>query len=57
MSDIGQKADEVDLVQDLYINQLKAYKPAPQVCTPTHPLTVPRVHPSKSTIYLQAEST
>lgn len=28
-----------DLVQDLYINQLKAYKPAPQVCRPTRCFT------------------
>ena len=33
------KADYLDLVQDLYINQLKAYKPAPQVRTSTYPLT------------------
>jgi hypothetical protein len=28
---IRHVADHADLVQDLYINQLKAYKPAPQV--------------------------
>jgi len=48
MSDTGQKADDVDLVQDLYINQLKAYKPAPQVRTSTHPRTVPLPYPQST---------
>jgi len=34
---VGIVADNADLVQDLYISQLKAYKPAPQVCPPPPP--------------------
>ena len=49
-----RKADKIDLVQDLYINQLKAYKPAPQVCSGPRPnsesyqSSQPTIHPPKS---------
>jgi F-type H+-transporting ATPase subunit h len=41
---MDRMTDNADLVQDLYINQLKAYKPAPQVRPPIYPLTAPLPH-------------